>query len=110
MLVKPFGSRGEMKVSDAPVSLADIPKTVMSELKMESDFPGISMFEQNDDIHRKRYFGYVNKVGASSVIKFIPLCSVSGFSWLSESWHEEGVLYPKNSKGFPKTAGKGFPA
>jgi hypothetical protein len=110
MLVKPFGSRGEMKVSDAPVSLADIPKTVMSELKMESDFPGISMFEQNDDIHRKRYFGYVNKVGASNVIKFITLCSVSGFSWLSESWHEEGVLYPRNSKGFPKTAGKGFPA
>jgi hypothetical protein len=106
MLVKPFGSRGEMKISDAPVSLADIPKTVMSELKLESNFPGVSMFEPNYDIHRKRYFGYVSKVGASSAIKFITMCSVSGFSWLNGSWHEEGVLFPKNSKGFSKTEGK----
>ena len=40
VLVKRINSSGEMKTSDAPVCLGDIPQTVVEELGLEARFPG----------------------------------------------------------------------
>ena len=101
-LVKPFKSTGKLNVSDAPVSLADVAKTIMVGLDMESEIPGTSVFEIKDTDNRPRRFldhtwGW-SRVGKS----YLPPMNeyiVSGFSWLDESWHltnrvfaPEGVL------------------
>ncbi len=54
ILVKRMHATGELKTSDAPVSLGDIPQTVVDELGLDAGFPGKSMFrvEENEDRER----------------------------------------------------------
>jgi len=89
ILVKPFASMADMKISDAPVSLSDIPKTIISELGLKEDLPGYSMFEiKESDIRDRRFLAYKweheywNK-------KYLPVMDeyiINGFSWLNQSW------------------------
>jgi hypothetical protein len=96
VLAKPFNSREELKISDAPVSLIDIPKTIVSALEIKVDFPGLSMFEVEDDYKRKRYYGashwfYENKDFVEPITMYV----VNGFSWSNESWNMLSILPPK---------------
>ena len=96
VLAKPFNSREEFKISDAPVSLIDIPKTIMSELKIKTDFPGLSMFEVEDDYKRKRYYGaYYWFLKNKDFVDPITMYVVNGFSWSNESWNVLSILPPK---------------
>lgn len=101
ILVKPFNSRGEMIISDAPVSLSDIPKTIFSELGLKGDFTGSSMFEvKESDVRERRYLAYnrapsyIDKGYFSVLEEYI----ISGFSWFDESWHKTGRLFKSPSK------------
>jgi len=58
LAVKPPGSRGPMITSPAQVSLADIPATMSSLLKLETTFDGKSIFEIDPRETRKRTFFY----------------------------------------------------
>jgi len=105
MLVKPFNSKGEMKISDAPVSQCDIPKTVFSELGLKNDSPGYSMFDiQESEKRQRRFFYYHWGVEYHSFSKeFLPPMKeyiVSGFSWFDESW--ECTKHTFTSKGVIK--------
>lgn len=89
ILIKPFGSNGDMVISDAPVSLSDIPKTILSELNLKNNFPGRSMFGiKNTENRERRFFmynwthDYWNKEYLPTMEEYI----ISGFSWLTESW------------------------
>jgi len=89
ILMKPFGSMTDMKISDAPVSLSDIPKTVISELGLKNDLPGCSMLEIKESDSRERRFlfykwesEYWNKEYLPAMDEYI----VNGFSWLNQSW------------------------
>jgi hypothetical protein len=55
-VVKPFGARGEPKISDAPVSSADIPKTIAAAQGLDADMPGVSIFNIDESADRERRF------------------------------------------------------
>ncbi|KJS12091.1 MAG: hypothetical protein VR67_11515 [Peptococcaceae bacterium BRH_c8a] len=89
ILVKPFNSIQSMRISDAPVCLADIPKTIFTELKIVNDFPGISMFDISEsEVRERRYLSY-NWEHEYWDKQFLPAMQeyiINGFSWLPQSW------------------------
>ncbi len=99
VLVKRPGSSGPLLANDAPVALADIPRTIVSELGYAGEaFPGQSVFEVAVDSPRERkvFFSTFRQNPAysepyrSTMTEFL----VSGFSWLDSSWKKTGKLYP----------------
>lgn len=93
ILVKPFNLKGKMDISDAPVSLVDIPKTIISELNLKGDFPGISMFTiKESDIRERRFFNYrpQDNIFKIDYLPDIEEHLVLGFSWFKESWRSTG--------------------
>lgn len=94
ILVKTFNSNGDLKISDAPVSTSDIPKTIVSELGLNYDYPGCSMFAvKESDIRERRFLEYKwgndNKPDLSGLKEYI----VTGFSWLKKSWRPTYRLF-----------------
>ncbi|MCX5692163.1 MAG: sulfatase-like hydrolase/transferase [Candidatus Omnitrophica bacterium] len=93
ILIKPFNSKGELRISDAPVCLSDIPKTIASELDLKNDFSGDSMFKVKESDIRERRSLLCNSKDNYSRNDFLPSMKeyvVSGFSWLNESWRLTG--------------------
>jgi hypothetical protein len=88
VLVKPFSSRGGIKVSEAPVSLADIPMTILEELGLNDKAPGVSMFKVDKSAERvQRYFSYSWEGDWNSA--YLPDMreySIKGPGWLHGSW------------------------
>jgi hypothetical protein len=99
ILVKRMNSTGELRISDAPVSLGDIPQTVVDELGLDANFPGKSMFRVKENEDRERI--YRAFVGPQEDVEYLaPLYeySVNGFSWDDTSWRETGNIYYAKSK------------
>lgn len=96
ILVKPFNTSEELKTSDAPVSLVDVPRTILDQLGIDSDFPGKSMFKIDESEQRERRFMQYSSVESpyyGDMYEYI----VSGYSWLNESWNPTYRKY--TSKG-----------
>ncbi len=94
ILVKRMRATGELRISDAPVTLGDIPQTVVEELGLEAGFPGKSMFGMEDNEERERI--YRAFVGPQEDVEYLaPLYeyAVDGFSWDDTSWRETGNIY-----------------
>ena len=97
-LAKPLGDRQPLQVSDLPVSLCDVPKSVIDALSIEGDFECESIFSDRDPrraprIHyryptlaQRRELG-LSLRGGLPFEKF----SVLGHSWLPDSWIPLGV-------------------
>jgi hypothetical protein len=86
-LVKPFAATGELQVSDAPVSLSDVAKTIVSELGLDADIPGTSVFDiAESDIRQRRFMSYKNKGGPPGYLPPMREYVVEGFSWSAKSW------------------------
>jgi len=98
VMVKRFDSKGRMNISDGPVSLSDIPKTIAAELKLENSFPGESIFKIKEDDNRERRFLYYDFDGwDKDFLLSMKEYVVSGFSWYDKSWKETGrVFHPRN--------------
>ncbi|MBN2547362.1 MAG: sulfatase-like hydrolase/transferase [Spirochaetes bacterium] len=61
-LIKTINYKNGFKVDKSPVMLTDIPKTIASELNLESTFSGYSVFDKNIPNNRKRpYHGQFNQ-------------------------------------------------
>lgn len=91
ILVKPFGTGETLQISDAPVTLADIPKTVLTALDLDGECPGFSMFEVAEEAQRqRRYYYYLWTPEFHKFEKdYLPLMQeylVEGFSWFNSSW------------------------
>ena len=91
VLVKPFGATGGLRISDAPVSLADIAKTILSELELDADVPGVSIFDiAESDTRGRRFFDHSWDIGDKQRYEpYLPPLKeyiVTGFSWLDASW------------------------
>jgi hypothetical protein len=89
ILVKPFHSGGTLKVSDAPVSLSDMPMTIFTELGLQIDVPGLSMFRVNDSHGRKRRYLSYHWTRDDSKLHYLPTMReyhVIGHSWQLGSW------------------------
>jgi len=86
-LVKRVNAKGALKISDAPVSLGDISKTIASEVNINNDFPGKSVFDLRENEVRERRFFYYEFDGSDvDYLRDMQEYNVSGFSWLDESW------------------------
>lgn len=102
MLVKPFNSTGQLKVSDSPVTAGDIPKTVAEELKIKNDLPGLSIRSVNETDSRIRIcyvYGWRSEDHDIYNEYLSPLneYQVSGFSWNVSSW--KPTYYQYTSSG-----------
>jgi hypothetical protein len=94
VLVKRIGSKDRLRISDAPVSLGDIPQTVVEELGLDARFPGESMFRVKENEKRERI--YRAFFGPQENVEYLaPLYeyAVNGFSWNDTSWKETGKIY-----------------
>jgi len=91
-LVKQFAATGDMQISDAPVSLADVAKTIASELDLSADIPGVSIYDVGNSDDRSRRFLYYAWNRSDILRKYDPFFppiseyAVSGLSWMDESW------------------------
>ena len=96
VLFKRPGERGPMRVSDAAVSLGDVPRTVMEALGLASDLPGTSMFAPDIRPERSRRVLFYRPGELRLADDYFPPLrefSVSGFSWLEESWRQTGRVF-----------------
>jgi hypothetical protein len=103
MLVKAFNSTGSLAISDSPVSLGDIPKTIADELKLNSSLPGSSIFSVNETDSRLRiHYSYIwhHEYWYKDSLPPLREYQISGFSWNTSSWEptyreytSEGVKY-----------------
>jgi len=94
LLVKSFSTKGEMKSSNAPVSLSDIPKTIFSELNIEVDVQGENMFKVRESNTRKRkYISYYTYDSKRDYYTGLQEYVVSGPSWLDQSWELTGRIF-----------------
>jgi len=95
-LVKPFMSTGKLRISDAPVSLSDVAKTIVSELGLEGDIPGTSIFDiEPSEVRERRYLFHIWESGGWSWVYLPPMREyvVKGPSWRDESWHLTNRLF-----------------
>jgi len=98
MLIKPFNSRGDLIMSDAPVTLGDIPQTIASELQLSNKFPGVSVLSLNESDERvRKYFHYAHSEEYQDVDGgyFYPMREyvINGNSWDLNSWKPTHYVY-----------------
>jgi hypothetical protein len=85
-LVKPIGERGPLRLSDVPVSLCDVPRSIFDALDMEGDFGCESIFSR-EIAHRTWRMHYRRKGPREKGRSFgFEKFAVVGHSWLRESW------------------------
>lgn len=97
ILFKPTASRGELKISNAPVATGDVPATVFHDLGMSIQAPGIPMQTLEDSARRERRFMIYAGRDVFSYYGDMTEYIVSGHGWYDESWHRSGQVF--TSKG-----------
>ncbi len=99
MLVKSFNSTGPLKISDAPVTLGDIPKTIAEELRIGNNFTGSSIFSVNEiDSRVRTHYSYfwANEYWADDYLPPLREYKISGFSWNATSWEPTFIKHTSN--------------
>jgi hypothetical protein len=95
LLVKRFGSKGRLKTSETPVSVLDVPATIFAELGVEANPTGVSVFQTDGNQDRTRRYGAFDfRASKGDYVSPIVFYSVTGDSWLDESWNIEGIYPP----------------
>lgn len=99
LLYKPLRAHGDMTLSDAPISLQDIPKTILTELNIDSSkFKGKSIRTVAEDEARTRLF-YNYAWDDSWEKEYMPTMKkyeINGHVWSGASFTEVGELYITN--------------
>lgn len=93
MLVKPFGARGELQTSDAPVSVSDIPATVFAGLGISVSAPGESVFSVDANASRERRYLRYSGRDIYSYYGDMEEYLVSGPAWMEHSWRSSGKVF-----------------
>ncbi|MBI3295911.1 MAG: sulfatase-like hydrolase/transferase [Deltaproteobacteria bacterium] len=100
VLMKPFGAHGAMKMSDAPIELGDIPKTILGALGLPNEtYGGLDITQISPDEKRKRHFSIVNlraepgsrhisHEGSFPIYEY----EIDGFAWDDRSWRVNKVI------------------
>ena len=94
LLVKPFATSpfahsGELKMTDAPVALGDIPATVVQELGLDPQFSGQSLFTISESASRTRTFFNHPEWGLWKNWEYFPSLQqfyITGSIWEHHSW------------------------
>lgn len=110
LLAKPFRVRGSLRVSRAPASLGDLPKTIAAAAGIDGALPGQDLFALREDAVRTRTFAsFVWSSKSSEYVQPITLYSISGPVWLDESWKREKVLPARSPVSARASDGKATP-
>ncbi len=99
-LLKPWGAHHALKISEAPVSLGDIPKTIFHALGVPSTgYDGMDVLSIRENMPRKRYFTAVNVLeneGPRKLSMFgnFPIYEyeINGSSWDDRSWKVTKII------------------
>jgi len=102
ILFKPPAAHGELKISDAPASLGDIPATVFSSLGMPIAAPGTPLSALDASVPRERRFMVYSGRNVFSYYGNMTEYFVSGYGWLSESWRPSGRVFTRNGVLSPR--------
>lgn len=90
ILVKRFGeTKKEMNVSQAPVMLTDIPKTIVDELGISTNlYKQVSFFKlPEDSVRRRTTFNFNHITDSRGYLQEKFEYFVEGHSWDNSSWH-----------------------
>jgi hypothetical protein len=101
VLVKRLHARGGLKFSDAPVSLGDIPATVLADLRLEARVPGVPMQALDPVADRRRRFMVYAGRDIFSYFGDMTEYIVTGYAWLADSWHASGKVYTRHGVRTP---------
>jgi len=99
LLIKPPAAHGPLKVTDALVSLSDIPATLCSLLHINGNFTGRSVFEVDPHEQRTRNFYYYRWKNDNWQAKYFPSLiayEVDGSAFESRSWRVISNIFEKN--------------
>ncbi|MHB8094252.1 MAG: sulfatase-like hydrolase/transferase [Candidatus Aminicenantales bacterium] len=96
ILVKPPASPGDLKISDQPVSLADIPATVFSAIDLPARNSGPSMFDIDGSQPRERRFLFYSGRDIYSYYGDMSEFTVSGYGWQDRAWKRTGKVFTKD--------------
>ncbi|MBU1694135.1 MAG: sulfatase-like hydrolase/transferase, partial [Verrucomicrobia bacterium] len=89
LLIKPLGGHGPLRTSEVQATLADIPKTICSELKLESPFEGISITDDPvpDAPRPRRWHNYMESwISGNEFVPPLQEYIITGRGWREESW------------------------
>lgn len=100
LLIKPIHAGDEeLKITDAPVSLKDLPATAAAALGLTPSIPGPSMFDAREQDARERRFYYYNWNGwGDGYLYHMREYAVRGHAWLDSSWRELGMKRPATAR------------
>jgi hypothetical protein len=97
LAIKRFNSNEGFKISNAQVSLTDIPATIMGELGIRHNFPGKSVFELDDKEQRDRRFLYYvwrHEAWQGDYFDKLYEFAISGAVLDQSSWRHVATYYP----------------
>ena len=91
MLVKPINSIGPLSISDTPVALEDIPKTIADSYGIANNYSGESILDNNNTSERIRlyyHYDWSHDYWDKQYLPPITEYQINGFSWDSVSWKQ----------------------
>ncbi len=89
-MMKPSGSMSAFQISDAPVSVTDIPVSLLTDANLDAaDFPGRSFYTVRLDEKRIRHHKHYRFSGWN-VDYLLPITEyeIDGFSWFESAWRK----------------------
>lgn len=104
ILIKPFDKTGPLKISETPVSLSDIPITIIDEIGLKNNtYSGVTMLSNpSSDNRTRRYYEYEWYPNLFSTEFFPPIKEylITGHSWDYQSWRTSGSIYTKKGVNY----------
>lgn len=96
LLVKRPGSHGNLEISEAPASLADVSATIFYDLGLGRIGMGEPLFQIPSDRPRERRFLYYYWTHSDWLHRYLPDLfeyRIMGNSWLGSSWQASGKIF-----------------
>lgn len=105
LLAKPFNATGELSISDAAVSLGDVPYTISDLTETDYNGRGINIFKvgNDDNIERERRFLFYTFIcWRQDYLPTLREYIIKGHAWSPASWHKTGKVFEYNPEDIPK--------
>jgi hypothetical protein len=96
VLIKPPTARGALRVSDAPVSLSDVPATVFAAFGLPAPSSGTPMFAVREDQDRERHFFLYSNKDYYTYYGDMTEFAVRGRGWEDDSWRYTGRILTRH--------------
>ena len=99
LLVKPINATGPLSISNAPVTLGDIPRTIADSYGIANNFSGESLLNATGSDERTRMFYEYDWMNDDWDKQYLPPLTeyqIDGFSWDPASWKPSYRVFTQN--------------